>query len=517
MVWCCWAWRSFHARPARLPARRSGGQINVVGSGIGHRLGPSESICRMRSFRMTCSRDAVETAMGRIEDVDRLVNAVCTVNVAAPDQADVLDRELADGRRRSPLHGRCIVVKDNIDTADLLTTAGSLALADHPPAADAPVVRRLREAGLVVVGKSNLSEWANLRDSHSSSGWSAYGGLTRNPYALNRSAGGSSAGSGAAVAAGLVRLSLGSETDGSITCPAAFNGCVGLKPTVGLVPGQGVVPISSSQDTVGPMTATVEESAALLSVLADGDVDYASHARQGRLAGKRIGVPRRDYWGYSRDADQAAEHALSLLSAEGAVIVDDTNLDSMQGYGFDDELLVLLSELRVEMAAYLSTRPGDGPRSLTDLIEFNREHAGEEMPFFGQSFFEAALESPGLDSEQYAAARAACLRHGRDDGIDAVLTTHGLDALVTPSWTPAMSIDLVNSENHGGSCSQAAAMAGYPLLTVPSGLGHGLPVAITFWGTARSEPTLIEIGHGYESARDRSDGPLPEPTYPAFV
>ncbi|MBA2559049.1 MAG: amidase [Propionibacteriales bacterium] len=466
---------------------------------------------------MSSAREAVETALALIQDVDRLTNAVCTVNTAAVEEADALDRGIAAGRPRGQLHGRGIPVKDNIDTADLLTTAGSLALADRPPASDAVVVRRLREAGLVIVGKSNLSEWANIRDPRSSSGWSAYGGLTRNPYALNRSAGGSSSGSGAAVAAGLVRLAIGTETDGSITCPAAFNGCVGLKPTVGLISTDGVVPVAASQDSVGVMTSTVGEAAELLSVLTGGSVDYASHASDGRLAGKRIGVPRGELWGYSGAADEAAEHALSVLSAEGAVVVDQTNLDSMQGYGYDDELLVMLSELQVGMAAYLATRPGDGPRSLRDIVEFNREHRDQEMPYFGQSFFEAALAGPDLASAEYAAARAACLRHGRDDGIDKALQDHNLDALVTPSWSPATSIDLVNSEHHPGSCSQAAAMAGYPLLTVPSGLRQGLPVAITFWGTARTEPMLIEIGHGYESARDRTDGPLPAPTYPTFV
>jgi amidase len=466
---------------------------------------------------MTSAREAAENALALIEEVDRLTNAVCTVNPAALDQADQADRELADGRVRSPLHGQCILVKDNIDTADLLTTAGSLALAERPPSADAAVVSRMRSAGLVVVGKTNLSEWANLRDRHSSSGWSAYGGLTRNPYALNRSAGGSSSGSGAAVAAGLVRLSVGTETDGSITCPAAFNGCVGLKPTVGVTPTQGVVPISASQDTVGPMTASVQEAAALLSVLADDGVDYASHATSGRLAGKRIGVPRRDFWGYSRHADAAAERALSVLSAEGAVIVDETNLDSMDGYGFDEELLVLLSELRQGLGEYLATRPGEVPRSLEAIVEYNRTHATEELAYFGQSFFEAALDVPGVGSEEYVAARTSCLRHGRDEGIDKVLAAHDLDALVTPASSPAPPIDLVNSERLVGSASQPAAMAGYPLLTVPAEVTHGLPVAVTFWGTARSEPSLIEIGYGYERAREAADGPFPLPTYPTFV
>lgn len=465
----------------------------------------------------SAARDAAETALDSIDEVDRLTNAVCTVNVAALEQAELLDREWDAGRDRGPLHGQCVVVKDNIDTVDLLTTAGSLALAGSPPARDAAVVSRMLAAGLVIVGKANLSEWANFRDAHSSSGWSAYGGLTRNPYALNRSAGGSSAGSGAAVAAGLVRLAVGTETDGSITNPAAFNGCVGLKPTVGVTPTDGVVPISASQDTVGPMTSTVGEAAALLTVLADDGVDYASHAVPGRLTGRRIGVPRREFWGYNRHADAAAERALSRLSAAGAVIVDETDLESMTDYGFDDELLVLLSEFRAGIANYLGSRVGDVPRSLEDLVEFNRAHAEQEMPYFGQSFFEAALDAPGTDSPEYAAARAACLLHGRDAGIDQVLTAHDLDALVTPASAPAPPVDLVNGDRPDGGPSQPAAMAGYPLLTVPSEVVQGLPVGVTFWGTVRSEPALIEIGQGYELAREAEDGPFPRPTFPSFL
>ncbi len=465
----------------------------------------------------TSIREGVESALDLVADVDPLTNAICTVNAAAGAQADQLDKERAAGWTRGPLHGEVVVVKDNIDTVDLLTTAGSLALAERPPSADAPLVTRLRAAGMVVLGKGNLSEWANLRDIHSTSGWSAFGGLTRNPYALNRSSGGSSSGSGAAVAARLAPFAIGTETDGSITCPAAFNGCVGLKPTVGLVPAAGIVPISGSQDTPGPMALTVRDAAALLSVLADNGTDYAAHATEGRLAGKRIGVPRQLYWGYSTLADSAAEHALSLLSAEGAVIVDHTDVDSMVDYGFDDELLVMLAELRAGMASYLQTRPGDGPLSLADLITFNRAHADEEMAYFGQSFFEQALEAPEVGSPEYEQARAACLLHGRDDGIDKVLREHDLDALVTPAYAPAIPIDLINPEHHWGSCTQPAAMAGYPLLTVPCGLPFGLPVGLSLWGTAHSEAGLIEIAHGYEMARERTDGPLAAPTFPAFV
>ncbi|MGZ4441741.1 MAG: amidase family protein [Nocardioidaceae bacterium] len=459
----------------------------------------------------------VERLLDRIDQVDVLVNTVCTPNPEALPTARRLDAERAAGRARGPLHGRAVLVKDNIDTADLLTTAGSLTLTQAPPARDAALVRRLREAGMLVLGKTNLSEWANIRDPASTSGWSAYGGLTRNPYGLNRSPGGSSSGSGAAVAAGLAPFAVGTETDGSLTSPAAFNGCVALKPTVGRVPTQGVVPISRSQDSPGPLAATVRDAAALLDVLAGDGRDYASHAVDGRLAGKRIGVPRGPFWGYSGHADAAAEHALGLLAAQGATIVDGADLTSMRDYGVDDELHVLLAELRSGLAAYLATRPGDGPRSLEDVIAFNREHAATELLHFGQAYFEQALEVPTDGSPEYLAARARCLRHGRDEGIDRVLREHRLDALVTPSYAPAFPIDLVNAEDHPGGCTQPTAMAGYPILTVPAGLAGGLPVAVSFWGTADSEPVLVEIGAGFEAARDRDTGPLPEPTFEPFV
>ncbi len=464
------------------------------------------------------SQEQVEQAQDRMDRVEGLIAAVCTRNVAALDQARERDAEEREGRARGPLHGRPVLVKDNIDTADLPTTAGSLALAEQPnPAKDAALVGRLRDAGMVVLGKANLSEWANIRDGNSASGWSAYGGLTRNPYALNRSAGGSSSGSGAAVAARITPFAVGTETDGSISCPAAFNGCVGFKPTVGLGPTDGVVPVSSSQDSPGPMAMTVRDAAALLGVLAGNGTDYASYAVDGRLAGKRIGVPRKEFWGYSSHVDEHAERAVQLLAAEGATIVDNTDLESMVGFGSEDELLVMLAELRSGLEVYLATRPGDGPRTLADVVAFNREHADVELKHFGQALFEQSLEGPGVDSREYAEARARCLKHGRDDGIDAVLREHELDALVTPSYGPPVPIDLVNPEAHTGSCTTPTAIAGYPLLTVPAGLAAGLPVAVSFWGTAGSETSLVEIGHGYETARDRDTGPLPEPTFEQFV
>ena len=466
----------------------------------------------------TTAQEHVERLLDRIDTVDPLVNAVCTLNLEAVGDATARDREASDGRSRGPLHGRAILVKDNIDTHDLPTTAGSLALADvPPPARDAALVQRLRAAGMVVLGKTNLSEWANLRDESSTSGWSGYGGLTRNPYGLNRSAGGSSSGSGAGVAAGLAPFAIGTETDGSITSPAAFNGCVGIKPTVGTVPTEGVVPISRSQDSPGPMAATVRDAAALLTVLADNGADYAAHAVPGRLAGKRIGVPRATYWGYSSHADDAAERAVALLAAEGATIVDGSDLPAYPNSMWEDELLVLLAEFRSGLADYLGSRSGDGPKTLEDVIAFNLAHADLELLHFGQSLLEKSLAGPADGSPEYLAARSRNVAAARAEGIDRVLQGHRLDALLTPSYAPASPIDLVNPESFPGSCTGPSAIAGYPLLTVPTELAAGLPVAVSFWGAGHSEATLIEIAHGYEVARDRTSGPLPEPTFPTFV
>lgn len=457
----------------------------------------------------------VEELQARNREVDPLVNAICTPNPAALTQAAQLDTERDDGRVRGPLHGVPVLVKDNIDTADLPTTAGSLALAGQPPPPqDAPLVRRLREAGCVVLGKTNLSEWANFRGSASSSGWSAYGGLTRNPYALNRSAGGSSSGSGAAVAAGLADFAVGTETNGSIVCPAALNGVVGLKPTVGLVPQQGIVPISHSQDTAGPMTRTVSQAAALLTVLTGGSTDYTEHCRGENLNDVRIGVPRGPLWGYSTGLDQVTEKALETLSRCGATLVENLSLPSPGGD--EDQLQVLTHELKGDIAAYLATRVEGGPRTLDDLIAFNREHAEEELQWFGQEMFERAAATDGLDSPIYVAARLTALRAGRD-GIDNLLRDNQLDALVMPSYSPAWTIDLVNGDHVLGSCSSHAALAGYPLLSVPSGVVSGLPVGITFSGTGRSDATLIRLAHAFETARIKADGPFPTPEFTQWV
>ncbi|WP_203589901.1 amidase [Streptomyces sp. SID13031] len=457
----------------------------------------------------------VEELQNRYSELNPLVNAVCTPNPAALTEATRLDTERDDGRARGPLHGLPVLVKDNIDTADLPTTAGSLALAGQPPPPyDAPLVRRLREAGCIILGKTNLSEWANFRGSASSSGWSAYGGLTRNPYALNRSAGGSSSGSGAAVAAGLADLSIGTETNGSIVCPAALNGVVGLKPTVGLIPQQGIVPLSHSQDTAGPMTRTVRQAAALLTVMTGGGTDYEASCRGEDLTGLRIGVPRGPLWGYSTSLDQVTEHSLTLLSAAGATLVDGLSLPSPGSE--EDQLAILAYEMKVDLAAYLATRHPGGPRNLADVIAFNNAHADTELRYFGQELFERSDETDGLDSAIYAAARLSGLRAGRD-GIDNLLRDNQLDALVTPSYSPAWAIDLINGDHVLGSSSSHAALAGYPLLAVPSGLVEGLPVGITFHGTGRSDATLIRLAHAFETARIKAHGPFPTPEFRQWV
>jgi amidase len=454
---------------------------------------------------------AVEALLARAAEVEPLISSICTTNPAALDDAHRLDAELTAGHRRGPLHGVPVLVKDNIDTAGLATTAGSLALADvPPPAADAPLVARLREAGCVILGKSNLSEWANFRGHTSSSGWSGYGGLTRNPYALNRSAGGSSSGSGAALAARLAPLAVGTETNGSIVCPAALNGVVGIKPSVGLVPQQGIVPISHSQDTAGPMALTVREAAQLLTVLAGGATDYAARCDGADLTGVRIGVPRGTaFWGTQAGLDAVTEQSLELLSRAGATLVDPVTLPETS---YADQLVVLCHELKAGMASYLSNRAG-APRTLADLIAFNNDHAESELTHFGQELFERSEATRGLAAAEYVAARLACLDAGRN-GIDRALREHELDALVMPGYPPAWTIDLVNGDQvNGGNCSMHAALAGYPLVSVPSGMVAGLPVAITFSGGYHTDGTLIRLAHAFELARSSSYGPMPEPEF----
>jgi amidase len=470
-----------------------------------------ETTCQDRGVTTGAAQDEVRRLLGLVEEVDPQIRSVNAVNVHALAEAETLDRETAAGRQRSPLHGRAVLVKDNVDTAGLASTAGSLALADEPPAQDAVLVRRLRDAGMVVLGKTNLSEWANIRDEHSTSGWSAHGGLTRNPYALNRTAWGSSSGSGAAVAARLAPFAVGTETDGSITAPAAACGVVGLKPTLGLVPTQGVVPISWTQDSPGPMARTVADTAALLDVLAGTSTvdDLAAGVR-----GRRIGVPR-DQWGFSAAADAASERALHLLSQAGAEIVDDLALPALKDLDGEHELTLLLVELKVALDRYLGARGGQ-VRSLADVVAFNRERADEELPWFGQGLLERALATEGVASTAYLEAVDACSAAGIAE-LDRTLGEHDLDALLAPATAPATPIDLVNGDAYIGGSSTSSALAGAPILTVPVELAKGLPVAVSLWGARGSDKTLLQLGSAFEAGRDGSSGPLPEPTFPASV
>jgi amidase len=457
------------------------------------------------------AQDEVRRLLGLVEELDPRIRAVSAVNPHVLAEAAALDEETTRGKARSPLHGHAVLVKDNIDTAGLASTAGSLALAEVPPTTDATLVRRLREAGMVVLGKTNLSEWANIRDEHSTSGWSAHGGLTRNPYALNRSASGSSSGSGAAVAARLAGFAVGTETNGSITSPAASCGLVGLKPTVGLVPTEGVVPISWSQDAPGPMTLTVADAAALLDVMAG--TSTADSLGRG-VRGRRIGVPR-DLWGYSPAADAAAERALGILSRAGAVVIDNLGLPALKD--LDDEVAIrlMLVELKVGLAKYLATRDCE-VRTLADVIAFNRAHAEVELPWFGQSLFEQAQETEGVASPAYLESVDACAAAGIAE-LDRTLGEHDLDALLAPATGPTHPIDLVNGDPGGGGASDSSALAGAPILTVPVELAHGLPVAVSVWGARGSEVTLLQVGRQLESGRDATTGPLPEPTFPEWV
>ncbi|MDI3317866.1 MAG: amidase [Bacillota bacterium] len=443
------------------------------------------------------------------------LRSVLELNPDAEAIAARLDAERREGRVRGPLHGIPVLVKENIDTGDRMqTSAGSLALAGTPAPRDATVAERLRAAGAVLLGKANLSEWANFRSTHSISGWSGRGGQTRNPYALDRNPSGSSSGSAAAVSANLCAAALGTETDGSIVSPSSACGVVGLKPTVGLTSRAGVVPIAHSQDTVGPIARTVRDAALLLSAIAGPDErDPATRAAAakaagdytrflgGDLRGVRIGVARQGFWGFSEKADAVCEGALQALRELGAELVDPADLPSPTRYKEDDaEMTVLLYEFKADLEAYLAGRPGVPVRTLDELIAWNEAHAAEEMPFFGQELFLMAAEKGPLTEPAYREALARSRRLGGEEGIDAVLRAHRLDALVAPSGGPAWLIDPVNGDQGVWGSSGPAARAGYPLITVPAGSVRGLPVGITFMGTAWSEPTLLRIAHAFEQA-----------------
>ena len=457
--------------------------------------------------------DHLLNRIGEVDAAGPQLRAVIETNPAAMELAVARDAERRDGHLRSSLHGTPILIKDNIDTADdMLTTAGSLALMGSRPRADAPIVTRLRDAGMIVIGKTNLSEWAGFRSPKCTSGWSARGGLTRNPWDVTRSAGGSSSGSGAALAAGLAPFAIGTETDGSIVCPASYCGVVGLKPTMGVLPAGGVIPIAHSQDIAGPMARSVSGVAVLMDILTDNTTysaavtapaDSAAAGAERGVAGMRIGVTR-SFFGHHTATDAVADAAISRLAAAGAEIVDPVKFEPLPMYddGGSDELTVLLYEFKHDLDQYLAARPigsQDSPRSLVDIVEFNRQNSATELQWFGQEFMEQAAALGGLDAPEYIKARSESLRLARDEGIDAVLKRHNLDALVSPAFPPAIMIDLVNGDAEiGGDATTAPAIAGYPILSVPMGLVHGLPVGLAVFGTAHSEPALLKIAASVE-------------------
>ena len=468
----------------------------------------------------TLTAEALVTLyLDRIEAIDRRGPTLRSVQELNPD-ARAIARSLDEERRtkgtRGPLHGIPVLLKDNIATADAMeTTAGALALVGAKPSRDSFVARRLREAGAVILGKAALSEWANFKSNPSSSGWSARNGQARNPHVLDRTPGGSSSGSGIAVAASLVAASVGTETDGSIISPASANGVVGIKPTVGLTSRAGVIPISSTQDTVGPFGRTVADAAALLGAMTGVDprdpateasaghahTDYTRFLDRDGLRGARIGVPRHGYFGYSARADACADAAIAVLRSLGAEIVDPVTIlhfdrDALTA----PERVVFYHEFKAGVNAYLAdVAPGATVKTLEEVIAFNARHADANLPFFGQQLLERAQGTGSLTDPAYLDALAACRRLGKE-AFDRAFDEHHLDAMVAPTSTPPWPIDLVNGDPLRGSSAKSAALAGYPLISVPAGEVRGLPIAITFMGRAWSEPRLIAFGHAFEQA-----------------
>lgn len=471
------------------------------------------------------SRSITEQYLARIETVDKsgpAINSVIEVNPDALDIAESLDRERKDKGARGPLHGIPLLIKDNIDTADkMMTTAGSLALAGAPkPKKDSFVAQQLRKAGAVILGKTNLSEWANIRSSHSSSGWSGRGGLTRNPYALDRNPCGSSSGTGAGVSANLAAGGIGTETDGSIVCPSSSNGLAGIKPTVGLVSRTGIIPISHSQDTAGPMCRTLRDAAIMLGALSSVDpddgatsesrgksyTDYTQFLDANGLKGARIGVARK-YFGFSESVDALMADAIDVMKKQGAVIVDPADIETFGKFD-DSETLVLNYELKADIEKYLARLgPASPMKNLKDLIEFNIQNSAKEMPYFGQDIFLKSQELGPLTTREYIDALEKNHRLARLEGIDAVMDKNKLDALIAPTGGPAWVTDLIAGDHFGGGSSNAAAVAGYPNINVTAGYLFGLPVGISFFGRAWSEPALLKISYGFEQATQARKAP----------
>jgi len=467
----------------------------------------------------------------RIRDLDQhgpKLNSVIELNPDAVPLAQALDRERKARGPRGPLHGIPVLIKDNIATRDkMMTTAGSLALAGAVPPADAFLVRRLRSAGAVILGKTNLSEWANFRSTHSTSGWSGRGGLTLNPYALDRNPSGSSSGSGAAVSANLCAVAVGTETDGSITSPSSYNGLVGVKPTLGLVSRSGIIPIAHSQDTAGPMTRTVTDAAILLGCMAGSDADDpATAAAAGKMAadytafldvaalrGARLGVARK-YFGILPAVDQLMEDAIAAMKSHGALVSDPADLPSHGKFG-DGEDVVLECEFKADLNKYLAWLGPSAPvHSLAEIIDFNERNKAREMPWFGQELFLKAQAKGPLTEPSYLHALAENHRLARDEGIDAVMDRLHLDAIIAPTTGPAQRTDLLWGDRDTGGCTTPAAIAGYPHITVPMGLVDGLPVGLSFFGRAWSEPKLLGLAFAFEQMAQGRKPPRFLPSLP---
>jgi amidase len=470
----------------------------------------------MKSGKYT-ARSIAELYLARIDAIDKsgpAINSVIETNPDALAIADALDKERKEKGLRGPLHGIPVLVKDNIDTADrMMTTAGSLALVGAKPPKDSFVVQKLRGAGALILAKSNPSEWANIRSSHSTSGWSGRGGLTKNPYALDRNPCGSSSGSGAGVSANLCAAAIGTETDGSIVCPSSANGTVGIKPTVGLVSRSGIIPISHTQDGAGPMCRTLLDAAIVLGALTGADpddsataaghgksfTDYTHFLDANGLRGARIGVVRK-YFGFNDEVDALMGQALDVMRKSGAEIVDPAGIETIGKTGKNEDI-VLLYELKADLNAYLARLGPNAPvHTLKEVIEFNEKNHEKEMRYFGQDMFLKAEAKGPLTNKEYVDALAENLHLARQEGIDATMEKYKLDALIAPTGGPAWITDLVDGDNAGGQSSTAAAVACYPSVSVPAGCVFGLPVGISFFGRAWSEPMLIKLAYSFEQA-----------------